>query len=425
MTDPADRAALRDRAMALYDSAIDAARPDLAVSAALGASPVELPAGGACHVIAVGKAAGPMMRAALDKLPAGAPGERLIVTNYENDTEIAGVRVFLAGHPVPDEAGLAAALDVERIAKGAGRDDVVLCLISGGGSALLPAPVEGIGLPEKAEVNRLLLGCGADIRQTNLVRQCLSRLKGGGLAALAAPASTRSLILSDVIGDDLRVVASGPTVAPIGTPAEAIETLKALGIWASVPSSVKDVLRSGTRPAPASANEVQLIGSNRMSLLAMREAADGKADIVSEELIGPVEDAATFIVDAHLASPAAPVLIFGGETTVRLRGRGLGGRNQELALRVALEAKRRGVAGPWAFLSGGTDGRDGPTDAAGACVDDETLDRLLAAGLEAETFLGRSDSYHALEASGDLIPQRPTGTNVADVQVFIAGLRPA
>lgn len=422
MREPDERESLRSKAVALYERAIEAARPDAAVRNALASHPVELRDGGRCHVIAFGKAAGAMMRATIDCLPGVAWGERLVVTNYENDTRIDGVPVLLAGHPIPDAAGLQAALEVERIAAGAGADDVLLCLISGGGSALLPAPMDGLGLSDKAKVNELLLASGADIRQINLVRQCLSRLKGGGLARRAAPARVISLILSDVIGDDLSVVASGPTVSPIGTRAEAIAALRHLGIWEALPDPVLQVLASGDLDDPPKPSEALLVGSNRMSLLAMLELAGEEADIVNDALVGTVEEAARFIVQARSAS-TKPVLLFGGETTVRIRGRGLGGRNQELALRVAIEAERRAVAGPWVFLSGGTDGRDGPTRAAGACVDDQSLTRLRQAGGDAAPYLNESDSFHALEKSGDLLPERATGTNVADVQIFISGTR--
>ncbi|WP_375263290.1 glycerate kinase [Palleronia sp.] len=420
MAEPVEREHLRRQVLGLYERAIEAARPDVVVHDALAVRPVEVPDGGCFHVIAFGKAAGAMMHAALESLPETTRGERLVVTNYENETRIDGVRVLLAGHPIPDAAGLKAALEVERVAARAGADDVLLCLISGGGSALLPAPVDGMGLAEKAGVNELLLGSGADIRQTNLVRQRLSRLKGGGLARQAAPARVISLILSDVIGDDLSVVASGPTVSPIGTRAEAVATLHELGIWEALPDAVVQVLTAEENDTPVAPSEALLVGSNRMSLLAMLELAGDEATIVTDALVGSVEEAARFIVGARLGNPQRPVLLFGGETTVKLRGSGVGGRNQELALRVALEAERRGLAGPWVFLSGGTDGRDGPTSAAGACVDDRSLDRLRRAGGDAERYLADSDSYHALERSGDLIPQRATGTNVADVQVFIS-----
>ena len=409
--------------MALYERAIDAADPNAAVREALASHPVGLREGGRCHVIAFGKAAGEMMRAALESLETAVLGECVVVTNYENDTWIDGVPVRLAGHPVPDAAGLEAAREVERIATRAGADDVLLCLISGGGSALLPAPVAGIGLAEKAKVNDLLFASGADIRQTNLVRQCLSRLKGGGLARKAAPARVMSLILSDVIGDDLAVVASGPTISRIGTKAEAIAALQELGIWKALPNPIVEVLTAEDPPdSSAPSGEALLVGSNRMSLSAMQALVGQEAVIVTDALVGSVEEAARFIVESRFGNPK-PVLLFGGETTVKIRGDGLGGRNQELALRVALEAERQGLVGPWVFLSGGTDGRDGPTSAAGACVDDRSLDRLRKAGGDADLYLERSDSFHALEKSGDLIPQRATGTNVADVQVFLSGVR--
>jgi hydroxypyruvate reductase len=290
-------------------------------------------------------------------------------------------------------------------------------LISGGGSALLPAPALGLTLADKAEVNRLLLASGADITEMNLIRQQLSRLKGGGLLRAAAPARVTALILSDVAGDDLRVIASGPTVAPIGTAAEARAALVARGVWDRLPDAVRLHLERAPEPAPLPEAENRLIGSNAISVAAMAEAAPG-ARVVEAPLVGDVADAAVGIWDT---ASGPGIWLFGGETTVVLRGEGLGGRNQELALRVALEAEARGVAGPWVFLSGGTDGRDGPTEAAGGIVDPGSLGRMRAAGVDPAEYLARNDSNAALAASGDLLVTGATGTNVADLQVLIRG----
>ena len=293
----------------------------------------------------------------------------------------------------------------------------VLALISGGGSALLPAPAAGLSLADKAAVSRLLLASGTDITGMNLVRQQLSRLKGGGFARLAAPATVTALILSDVIGDDLRVIASGPTVAPIGTAEQAKDLLIGAGVWDALPAAVRAHLQAApAEPAAPPTADNRLIGSNPISVQAMADAA-GTAKVADEPLVGDVQDAARRVLQT--AGPG--ITLFGGETTVVLRGDGLGGRNQELALRVALLVEQAGWDDDWVFLSGGTDGRDGPTDAAGGLVDGTTLDRIRGAGIDPESALANNDSYHALQAAGDLLITGATGTNVADLQVLIRG----
>ena len=356
-----------------------------------------------------------MAEALLPRLTA--PYEALVVTNYENARPVAGAIVHAAGHPVPDENGEKAALAVEAMLLNARPSDQVIALISGGGSALLPAPVAGVTLAEKAAVSRLLLGAGVDISQLNLVRQGLSRLKGGGLLQAARPAPVQAYILSDVIGDDLRVIASGLTVAAVGTRADARALLQDLNLWADLPKSVRSVLQQpeSARVQPTAKNH--LIGSNRKSLEAVVAAEPG-ARLVSDALTGDVADAAMTVI-AAAQDAAAGTLVFGGETTVVLRGDGLGGRNQELALRVAMAMPDLGR--PWVFLSGGTDGRDGPTDAAGGVVDAGTVQRIRAAGYDPAMLLARNDSNRALGLAADLLITGATGTNVADVQILILG----
>lgn len=410
---------LRARALRLFTAAVAAADPAGALRRAFLASDIQAPsAGGAWIVIAVGKAAVPMAEAALQLLT-GAPVRALVVTNYENARPVDGAEVMASGHPVPDENGARAGAAVAALVESAGPADRVVALISGGGSALLPAPAPGLTLADKAAVNRLLLAHGYEITEINLIRQQLSRLKGGGMLRLAAPAPVQAFVLSDVIGDDLRTIASGPTVAPLGTRADARRLLEARGIWEAVPKAVQAHLsapEAAEGPLPAAQN--RLIGSNRMSLEAMAEAYGAGARIVSDRLTGDVADAAGQIIAA--ARGAGPgCLIFGGETTVVLKGDGLGGRNQELALRVALGMPDLGR--PWVFLSGGTDGRDGPTEAAGGIVDAGTRARIEAAGGDPEGLLGRNDSNRALALAGDLLTVGATGTNVADVQVLMIG----
>ena len=404
---------MRDQAVKLFEAAVKAADPALALRPHL----AELPAiDGRYLLISVGKAACAMVEEAIASLPKDARFEAIAVTNYENERPISGCRVMAAGHPVPDENGAKAGRAVIDLLETATAADVVLALISGGGSALLPAPVEGISLSDKAEVSRVLLSVGVDINEMNAIRQQLSRLKGGGMARLAAPAALHSFILSDVIGDDLRAIASGPTVSPITTRAGAVELLRSHGVFEAMPDSVKaHLLSDGPEPEQIE-TENTLIGSNRHSIEAMR-AASGDGVVVSDALIGDVNDAARFVVESARQNPAR-TLLFGGETTVILQGDGRGGRNQELALRVAAQAETDDL-GDWIFLSGGTDGRDGPTDAAGGIVDKHTLQRIRDAGHDPAALLANNDSYMALKAAGDLLMSGATGTNVADVQVFL------
>ncbi|TXH95719.1 MAG: DUF4147 domain-containing protein [Pseudorhodobacter sp.] len=402
---------LRDRAKALFQIACQAADPGLALTRALETAPLPaLGPGGRYRIVAVGKAAIPMAEALLPQLTA--PYEAIVVTNYENARPVAGAIVNAAGHPVPDENGAKAAWAVEAMLLNAKPADRVIALISGGGSALLPAPVAGVTLAEKAEVSRLLLGAGVDISQLNLVRQSLSRLKGGGLLRAAQPAPVTAYILSDVIGDDLRVIASGLTVSPVGSHEDARKLLQSLNLWPRLPASVRAALDRQEAPRPPLSAANHLIGSNRKSLEAM---ADAGAVVVSDQLVGDVAEAAAHII-AAAQNAKAETLVFGGETTVTLHGKGLGGRNQELALRVAMGMPDLGR--PWAFLSGGTDGRDGPTDAAGGIVDAGTKARIIAAGGDPAALLANNDSHRALGLAGDLLVTGATGTNVADVQIL-------
>lgn len=408
---------LRTLARTLFDAAVEAADPALALRRHLAEHPLPA-ASGRTLLIAIGKAAPRMLREAMAQV--SGPVEALAVTHHENTTDVPGARVLRAGHPVPDASGAAAAEEVIALLSSAGANDRVIALISGGGSALVPAPVDGVSLEDKAAVNRLLLGAGLDIVKMNLVRQHLSRLKGGGILRYAAPAPVSAYILSDVIGDDLRAIASGPTVGPIGTVQEAREVLRDARVWDKLPESARRHLETSQEPGPLPEGRNALIGSNRQSLAAMQAAAQAagwEARIVNDHLVGDVGAASETILRDLGPVRRPTALLYGGETTVILRGDGRGGRNQELALRVALNAPD--VAGDWVFLSGGTDGRDGPTDAAGGIVDAGTRARIAGAGQDAEALLANNDSYAALAAAGDLLITEATGTNVADVQVLL------
>ncbi|SFU21167.1 hydroxypyruvate reductase [Sedimentitalea nanhaiensis] len=407
---------MRSLARSMFDRAISAADPSLAVRRHLMTHPFPH-ADGRWIAIAIGKAAPAMLTEALQHL--SGPVSALGVTHHENVQAIEGAEIMTAGHPVPDRAGQAAAERIIELLSQAGPDDRVLALISGGGSALVPAPAPGLSLQDKQITSRVLLESGLDINQMNLVRQHLSRLKGGGFLRHAAPAPVTALILSDVIGDDLRAIASGPTVSPLGSRAEALGLLKDAGIFERLPQPVQAHLQQQQDDTPLPEAQNHLVGSNGISLDAMHDGVRGFTPrIVSRSLTGDVADAAGTILEAARQVTEATALIFGGETTVRIRGTGRGGRNQELALRIALAGPDR-LDSDWVFLSGGTDGRDGPTDAAGGLVDAGTMDRMVAAGVDAKALLENNDSYAALNAVDDLVITGATGTNVADVQVML------
>ncbi len=400
---------LRARALNLFQVGIDAADPAAAVRRALEAKPLATQP----HLIAVGKAACAMMRAALEFVT---PRSALVVTSYENVQPVAGAQILGAGHPRPDAAGLAAAQQVKDLAQRAGADMQIVLLLSGGGSALLPCPLPGLTLDDKQATNDLMLAAGMPIAAINLVRQNLSQLKGGGLSALAAPAQVRALILSDVIGDDLRAVASGPTTAPLGTAQDAATALHTAHVWPRLPRAVRDALTALTPRLPETQADLPpadntLIGSNTQSLRAM--AAASEARIMKAALTSDVQAAAAQIAQ-DIRNTHAPTLLWGGETTVTLRGTGKGGRNQELALHVLSHLED--LPGPWAFLSGGTDGIDGPTDAAGGLVD-----HTMTLTADARAQLANNDAYRTLQALGGLMVRGATGTNVADLQIFVRG----
>jgi glycerate 2-kinase len=409
-------------ARALFDAAVARADPAKALSQALLATPLPaLEPGGQDYILALGKAAVPMMQEMLRHIPE--PRQALVITNPENLTEIPGARVLAGSHPVPDQASADAGAAVIDLVSQTTAQDRITVLVSGGGSSLMVAPAAGISLADKAAVGAALLSSGLDINEMNLVRQHLSELKGGGLLRHAAPASVQAYILSDVIGDDLRAIASGPTVSPLGDRAAACALLQRAGIWQDLPETVKTHLSQQPPTSPLPEAQNSLIGSNRHSLAAMMERARAlgwQPQLVSDHLTGDVCEAVEEILQAAKAAPAdQPVaLIFGGETTVRLRGDGRGGRNQELALRMAQRGASE-LSGDWLFLSAGTDGRDGPTDAAGGFATPQTWQAIAEAGQDPAALLANNDSYAALKAAEALLVSGGTGTNVADVQVFL------
>ncbi|MGD2002653.1 MAG: DUF4147 domain-containing protein [Paracoccaceae bacterium] len=403
-----------------FQAAIDQADPEAAVARHMTALPHNT--NGRVIVIAAGKAAPAMLRGAMTHL--GQDIEALCVTHKENQDRIENIPFFNSGHPIPDDVGLDATQKIAEVLADTTADDHFIALISGGASALLPAPAQGISLADKQALNAALLASGLDIVEMNMIRQQVSTLKGGGLLRQAAPAPVSAYILSDVVGDDLRAIASGPTVAPLGTKTSARERLQQVGAWDTLPASIQTHLQGPdvNDGLPSATNT--LVGSNRQSVeaAALHLRSDFNVIKIDEPLVGDVGTAAETIITAldNQSPVSAPTaIVWGGETTVQLRGDGRGGRNQEMALLVAQHLNARNLSQTVHFLSGGTDGRDGPTDAAGAIVDAGTWPRITDAGLDPAALLANNDSYAALQASGDLLITGATGTNVADIQILI------
>ncbi len=446
MTPPRRKDTLREQARRVFDAAVAAVDPGEVVRRSLRAGRSALSVGGArlplrprgrLLALAVGKAAVPMLAAA-ERLLGARLSAGLAVTKHGHGEALARSRVIEAGHPVPDEAGLAASREVELLLAGLSPDDLLLVLVSGGGSALLPAPVEGITLGEKQAVTSLLLASGADIGEMNCVRKHLSRLKGGGLARSAAPARVATIILTDVGGDPLDGIAAGPTVPDPTTFGDALAVLQRRAILDRVPAAVRQRLEAGARGElaetpkagdPLFAGAVHLLaGTNRVAVAAAARAARRlgfRPLVLTTSVTGEAREVAAVLAAMarearQSGQPLRPpcCLLSGGEPTVTLRGQGKGGRNQELALAAALGLD--GLPGV-ALLSCGTDGTDGPTDAAGAVCDGSTLARARALGLDPRKHLAENDAYPFFAALGDLVITGPTRTNVMDLHVVLVG----
>ena len=386
-------------------------------------------------IIGCGKAAA-RMALGVEQLLGEKISGGIVVVKYGYGVRLNRLEVIEAGHPIPDDAGLNGARRIAALLQACGEGDLVFFLVSGGGSALLPYPANELSLAEKQTTTEALLKSGAPIFEINAVRKHLSRLKGGQLARLAAPATIISLVLSDVLGDSLEAIASGPTVPDSSTYNDCLDIIHRHQLGAVIPGSVLAHLERGTRgeiaetPKSFSAifERVQnlIIGNNRMALsAAVRQAGElgyhtmiytdsihGESRMAAREFSMLVREIA--ISNKPISRPAC--VIAGGETTVTVRGQGLGGRNQEFALSAAIELEGIDAV---VVLSGGTDGTDGPTEAAGGIVDGKTVSRALGAGLEPRKFLDRNDSYHLLHATGDLFVTGPTLTNVMDLQVAL------
>lgn len=386
-------------------------------------------------LMGAGKASAPMAKALEDLL-----GDRLtsglIVTKYGHTVLLKRTELVEAGHPIPDRAGLDGAERLLNLLDGCREDDLVICVLSGGASALLPAPVPPLDLHLKQATTQSLLDCGATIGEMNCIRKHLSRSKGGGIARAAYPATVISLILSDVIGDRLDVIASGPTVPDESRYADCLVIVERYGLASRLPDAVWRFLREGAAglhpETPKAGDPIfskvrnLIVGSNRAALLAAKECAEslglntlllsscmeGEASEVGRVLASIGKEAC--LTGHPVTSPAC--VLAGGETTVTLRGQGKGGRCQELALSaaIALEGWSR-----VSVLAAGTDGTDGPTDAAGAFADGTTCARARRAGMNPGAFLSRNDAYHFFQRLGDLLTTGPTRTNVMDLMCLL------
>jgi len=422
---------LRKHARTIFQAALSAADPAGAVERHLKSR--DFSRFRNIYVVGAGKAGASMAQAA-ERVLGRRIAAGLLNVKYGHTAKLRRIELNQCGHPVPDENGVAGAERIAQIAAGAEKDDLVICLISGGASALMPAPAEGITLEEKQATTRLLLASGANIHEINSIRKHISRIKGGQLARLAAPARVESLMLSDVIGDNLDVIGSGPTAPDASTFAGALGLLDRYGIRERVPASVRERIEQGASGAIAETPKPDdpvfarvrntIVGSNRLALAAAaREArAQGyRTLILSSEIQGEAREIARMhaAIASEMARTGHPMkppacIITGGETTVTLRGDGLGGRAQEFALAAALDIA--GLPNVVVFIAG-TDGTDGPTDAAGAVADGQTLGRKP----DARRYLDRNDSYHYFEALKDLIITGPTNTNVMDVCIVLVG----
>jgi len=428
----------------IYNAAVAAADPYRAVIDNLSIGPGSLKAGASeyalsdirdIYVIAAGKSAFGMAKAAEETLGALISGG-IAVTPGRQPEVLQRLKQLRASHPTPDSNSMAAAREAVDIVQSARKDDLVLCLISGGASSLLALPSPGILIDDMLKLNELLLRSGADIAEMNCVRKHVSAIKGGRLAQAAMPAQVVSLIMSDVIGDDPSVIASGPTAPDDTTYAQAEDILRIRGIYDAVPKRVRTVLSEGREGLRAetlkSGDSVfekvsnQVVTSNFHAVMKAAEVAGylgWPAKLVDGILAGEAKSAGKRLAEEAVgeakAGGGAPCcLVAGGETTVTVRGFGLGGRNQETALSFASHLPE-GIEASALFA--GTDGVDGPTEAAGAFADNTTAERARELGMDPEHHLAENDSFSFFQSLDDLFMPGPTGTNVMDIAVILIG----
>jgi len=424
---------LRESARSIFDAALAAGDVRPLVTQVLAG--IDKPARGRVLVVGAGKASG-AMAAAVEEAWGDAIADGVVAVKDGYTVPTRRIRLLEAGHPVPDERGAAAARAIHALAGSAGAEDLVLVLVSGGGSALTPAPVPPITLGDKQAMTRLLLAAGATINQLNVIRKHASLLKGGQLARAASPARVEALLLSDVVGDPLDVIASGPTTPDVSTFAEALDILDHFNLRERAPRSIVHRLEQGARgelpetPKPGdplfAGVRNSVIGNNALVVNAAAARARELGftpHVLTRALEGEARDVAGRFVELARAIRAgrgpvrAPAcVIAGGETTVTIRGRGKGGRCQEFALTAALAMDGLDDV---VTLAAGTDGSDGPTEAAGAVVDPESVARARVRGFDPEAGLAENDSNTVLGGAGDLVVTGPTNTNLLDLYMVL------
>jgi len=384
------------------------------------------------YVIGAGKASAAMARE-LEKIFPEKIKSGLVITNYGNGANCQKIEIIEAGHPISDENGISASQEIAALAQSFSSDDLVFVLVSGGASALLEIPQEGISLDDLKAVNTLLLACGADIEEINTVRKHLSKIKGGFLQKMISPAQSVTLIISDVISDAPHIIASGPTSADPSTFSDAWGIVQKYHLAEKLPFSVKNYLQAGLinneyeTPKPGNIifrnSRNFILGNNQtaqlVALAKCRESGfktlrienllKGESQLQAVEMV-------RYILKQDLHKPTA--IIWGGETTVTLKGNGKGGRNQEFVLAALQEIKDK-LNQPYIFLSCGTDGRDGPTDAAGAWISQESWRKSLQKNLLISDYLKNNDSFTFFDQINQLIKTGPTGTNVMDIGLFV------
>ncbi len=435
---------LRRDALSIFSDALEAVSPEACVRKHLKIEGTELSAGdfsvdlsgvGHVYVIGAGKASAAMAAATESILRERIANGRVNV-KYGHTAPLTTIRLREAGHPIPDEPGILGSEEILSLVSKAGPEDLVICLISGGGSSLLPLPAPGLTLSQKQKTTQAFLACGATIHEINSIRKHLSAIKGGQLTRSVFPAPLITLMLSDVVGDDMDVIASGPTVPDSSTFGDCLAIIEKYDLSQKLPEAVLFHLQKGakglTSETPKQGDAVFentcniIVGSNRAALRAAQRSASEKG-YHTHVLSASVEGEAREVARAHVAaakevietgSPVSPpaCLLSGGETTVTLRGTGKGGRNQEFALAAALDIDD---VDNLIVFSAGTDGTDGPTDAAGAVADPETVSRATNRGMDPLSYLNNNDAYHFFEKLDDLIITGPTNTNVMDLQIIL------
>lgn len=435
---------MRDVARRIFLKGVEAVEPAAAVKRycrregnrlLIGESALDLSAFNRILVVGAGKASAPMALA-LEQILGERITRGIVNVKYDYTAPVQRIDLVEAGHPVADENGVRGARQILDLITGASHNDLILCLISGGGSALLPLPAESISLADKQETFRVLTDCGATIHEMNTIRKHMSGIKGGHLAKAAHPATVISLMLSDVVGDDLDVIASGPTVPDSTTYRDCFRVLDQYEVRAALPTTVVRHLEAGLAgqiPETPKAGDAVftkthnlIVGSNIEAVISAEQEARRlgyKTLVLSSMIEGETRCVAAIhcAIAREILRTGHPIeapacILSGGETTVIIKGKGVGGRNQEFSLAAAM-----GLAdiGPVVVLCAGTDGTDGPTDAAGAFADSQTVSRARKLGMDPGKYLANNDAYHFFKPLGDLLITGPTNTNVMDLRVVL------